>query len=98
MTYKEVALAVLEDVRTEINEVIIRYGVRSELLDNGAVFYMNGNDGTDFDWQVNNHLCEFFTYYDNESKRGLIGKSITIFVNFLLIMIMNQKGGFAKLC
>ena len=31
----------------------------SDLEKDGAIFYMNGNDGTDFDWEVNNRLCEF---------------------------------------
>lgn len=31
----------------------------SDLEKGGAIFYMNGNDGTDFDWEVNNRLCEF---------------------------------------
>ena len=31
----------------------------TDLEDNGEIFYMNGNDGTDFDWEVNDRLCEF---------------------------------------
>lgn len=26
---------------------------------NGEITYANANDGTDFDWQVNDRLCEF---------------------------------------
>lgn len=33
------------------------------LLDNGHLFYMNGNDGTRFDMEVNEHLCEFCCFY-----------------------------------
>ena len=67
---KDIALNILDELKSKINEIVDKYNVRSKLLENGAIYYMNGNDGTDFDWQVNNHLCEFFTYYDNESKRG----------------------------
>jgi len=34
-----------------------------ELCDNGAIYYMNGNDGTDFDWACNDRLCEFYKFY-----------------------------------
>ena len=31
----------------------------SDLKGNGTIIYMNGNDGTAFDWEMNNRLCEF---------------------------------------
>ena len=34
-----------------------------ELCENGAVYYMNGNDGTQFDWSWNDNLCEFYKFY-----------------------------------
>lgn len=37
------------------------------LCENGAIFYMNGNDSTPFDWQVNGRLCEFCVYHKNEN-------------------------------
>ena len=41
--------------------------VTDDMLDtNGAIHYMNGNDGTDFDWGVNDHLCEFMVFGKNE--------------------------------
>lgn len=39
---------------------------KSELYNNGAIYYMNGNDGTDFDFFVNDRLCEFFIFYPDE--------------------------------
>ena len=39
---------------------------RTELIDNGSVFYMNGNDGTYFDHHTNRHSCEFSVYLKNE--------------------------------
>lgn len=34
--------------------------VTDDMLDtNGAIYYMNGNDSTPFDWNCNNRLCEF---------------------------------------
>lgn len=37
-----------------------------DLLENSAIFYMNGNDGTDFDWNANEHTSEFYMYHENE--------------------------------
>lgn len=61
--------------RQVINEVI-RYfddirkeypDITNDMLDtNGAIHYMNGNDGTDFDWDVNDRLCEFYVFHKNE--------------------------------
>lgn len=48
----------------------------SVLCGDGAIYYMNGNDSTEFDWDCNNRLCEFFMFYD-ENKYGFI----KVFVN-----------------
>ena len=37
-----------------------------DLHSNGAIFYMNGNDGTDFDWNANDNTSEFYMYHENE--------------------------------
>ena len=51
--------------------------VKSEdLTDNGAIYYMNGNDGTDFDWDMNDRVCEFMKFYKS-TEYGLI----KVFVN-----------------
>ncbi len=31
----------------------------SMLIENGTIFYMNGNDGTNFDFDMNDRTCEF---------------------------------------
>ena len=36
------------------------------LYTNGSIYYMNGNDGTDFDWNCNDRLCEFYVFHKNE--------------------------------
>lgn len=33
------------------------------LIENGTIFYMNGNDGTDFDFDMNDRTCEFMSFY-----------------------------------
>ena len=71
----------LKKIKAAMNGLIIDYKIdRSALIDNGAVYYMNGNDGTDFDWQMNERLCEFYVFFD-ESEMGavkiLVGKDGT---------------------
>ena len=34
------------------------------------IYYMNGNDGTDFDWDCNDRTCEFMVFYDSIDQLG----------------------------
>lgn len=58
--------------RTIINKVIEYIKKAREMLPevtddmlygNGAIYYMNGNDGTAFDWEANDRCCEFYMFY-----------------------------------
>lgn len=41
--------------------------ITDDMLDtNGAIYYMNGNDSTPFDWNCNDRLCEFYIFHENE--------------------------------
>lgn len=42
-----------------------------ELCDYGAFYYMNGNDGTDFDWNCNGRVCEIMQFYKT-TELGLL--------------------------
>ena len=46
------------------------------LCGNGAIYYMNGNDGTEFDWEMNGRCCEFYLFY-KETEMGFL----KVFVN-----------------
>ena len=48
-----------------VNEIRKKYPVIGNELD-GKIYYMNGNDGTDFDWECNDRLCEFMVFHENE--------------------------------
>lgn len=37
-----------------------------------GIFYLNGNDGTDFDYKVNGRVCEFYIVKNNKDEDGLI--------------------------
>lgn len=47
-----------------------------ELEENGAVYYMNGKNGTEFDWFVNEHLPNFMVFYNDENNLGAAKLSI----------------------
>lgn len=37
------------------------------LIENGTVYYMNGNDGTKFDFDMNDRTCEFMSFYKSSN-------------------------------
>lgn len=42
----------------------------SDIVGTGAIYYRNGNDGTDFDWSMNDRTCEFMMFYNTEEQLG----------------------------
>lgn len=38
---------------------------KNQLKDNGSIYYMNGQNGTKFDWNTNEHLSPFYVFYKN---------------------------------
>ena len=59
---------IIEKIKTVFADIRERYPhITDEDLDkDGAIYYMNGNDGTDFDWNANNNTSEFYMYHANE--------------------------------
>lgn len=55
----------LNQIVNIINEVREEYPIIGNELD-GKIYYMNGNDGTDFDWNCNERVCEFMVFHENE--------------------------------
>ena len=48
-------------------------GLKPEDLEkDGAVFYMNGKNGTAFDWYVNEHFPNFFIFYNDKENLGAV--------------------------
>ena len=43
-----------------------------DLEENGAVYFMNSKDGTEFEWYVNGKLPPFMMFYDDEAKMGAV--------------------------
>ena len=43
-----------------------------DLEENGAVYFMNSKDGTEFEWYVNDKLPPFMMFYDDDAKMGAV--------------------------
>ena len=63
----------------------------SELEKDGAVFYMNGKNGTAFDWYVNEHFPNFFIFYNDTENLGAV-KATLYTDGGLTIYIYGDKG------
>lgn len=64
---------ILKEVKKIIEENMALYLPHvnaSDLENGGEVFYMNGKNGTEFDWYVNDHISNFMTFYDDEDNMG----------------------------
>lgn len=48
----------------------------SDLENDGAIYYMNGKDGTEFDWYVNEKLPPFMMFYNDEANLGAVKGSL----------------------
>lgn len=65
---------ILNDIQTVIQNAIrdnlpdISF---DELEEGGKVYYMNGKNGTEFDWFVNEHLPSFMVFYNDEDNMGI---------------------------
>ena len=59
---------IVEKIKTVFADIREEYPLITDedLHSNGAIFYMNGNDGTDFDWNANDHTSEFYMFHENE--------------------------------
>lgn len=63
----------------------------NDLEDNGAVFYMNGKNGTEFDWYVNNKVSNFMMFYNDEDNLGAV-KTTLCNNGALMIYVYGEKG------
>ena len=62
-----------------------------ELEKDGAVFYMNGKNGTAFDWYVNEHFPNFFIFYNDKENLGAV-KATLYTDGGLTIYVYGEKG------
>ena len=56
----------ISKIKDLFEEVIEKHKIdKSHLWEGGKIYYCNGNDGTDFDYNCNNMTCEFYVYWKN---------------------------------
>lgn len=67
---KNVAKKAIATIEDKLNAELKLAGIDEKDLIPGT-FYMNGNDGTSFDWKVNDSTCEFSKFYKS-TKMGAI--------------------------
>lgn len=70
---------IFEEIKKKVNDTIKEYLPeldKKSLEDDGAVFYMNGRNGTAFDWFVNERLSNFMVFYNDENNMGAIKLSL----------------------
>ncbi len=62
-----------------------------DLEENGAIYYMNGKNGTEFDWYVNERISDFFVFYDDENCMGAV-KLLLYNDGGILIYLYDEQG------
>lgn len=72
-------------------ELYLPHVKRSDLENDGAVYYMNGKDGTEFDWYVNDKLPPFMVFYNDEANLGAI-KLLLYNDGGIVVYIYDEKG------
>jgi len=61
------------------------------LEEDGAIYYMNGKNGTEFDWYVNEKLPDFFVFYNDENCMGAV--KLTLYKDGgVLIYLYDEQG------
>ena len=79
-----------EIIKQNINEYLPEVK-SSDLEENGTVYYMNGKNGTEFDWYVNEHLPSFMVFYND--KQNLGAAKLLIYTNGEVVLyIYGDKG------
>ena len=85
---------VLSEIKEIINKSIYEHlpDVQSgDLEENGNIYYMNGKNGTEFDWYVNEHISDFMVFYNDEKNLGAV--KLTLYIDGkVLILIYGDKG------
>ncbi len=66
---------ILNEIRKIMDEnmaLYLPYVKESDLEDDGAIFYMNAQNGTEFDWFVNDRFPFFMMFYNDSDNLGAV--------------------------
>lgn len=79
-----------EIIKQNINEYLPEVKP-NDLEENGTVYYMNGKNGTEFDWYVNEHLPGFMVFYNDKQNLGAV--KLLIYIDGVVVLyIYGDKG------
>lgn len=85
---------ILNEIKIIIKENLHEYlpdVKNSDLEEDGMVYYMNGKNGTEFEWYVNEQLPCFMVFYNDKQNLGAI--KLSIYTNGeVAIYIYGDKG------
>ena len=85
---------VLNDIQIKIKNAMKDYMPEvslDTLEEGGKVYYMNGKNGTEYDWFVNDHLPDFMVFYNDE--RNLGAAKATVYIDGgIAIYLYNENG------
>ena len=84
--FSQIEKIMLECINSEMPDLD-----RRDLEKHGAVFYMNGKNGTAFDWYVNDRFPSFFIFYDDKENLGA-AKALLYTDGRMDIYIYGDKG------
>lgn len=85
---------ILEQIKKVINDSIKEYmpEVKPENLEeNGTIYYMNGKNGTEWDYYVNEHLSYFMVFYNEKENLGAVKLSLYP-DGYFTLYLYNEKG------
>lgn len=85
---------ILEQIKKVINDSIKEYmpEVKPENLEeNGAIYYMNAQNGTEWDYYVNEHLSYFMVFYNDKENLGAVKLSLYT-DGYYTLYLYNEKG------
>ena len=85
---------IIQKIESLINDNITAYLPdikRENLEENGAIYYMNGKNGTEFDWFVNNKVSDFFVFYNDSENLGAV--KLTLYCNGDVIIYIYDDNG-----
>lgn len=85
---------ILEQIKKVINNSIKEYmpEVKPENLEeNGAIYYMNAKNGTEWDYYVNEHLSYFMVFYNDKENLG--AAKLNLYPDgYYTLYLYNKKG------
>ena len=73
---------ILKEIKDLIKKNLKKYlpeVKETDLEENGDIFYMNGKNGTEFDWHVNDCLSSFMVFYNDKNNMGAV--KLTLYNN-----------------